>query len=118
MTTTPSPNTVRGPTDEAVTYQITVAGHLDDHWSDRLGGHSLLRNSDSTTTITLEAPDQAQLHGVLTGIRDIGVALLSLRTVDERPDDEAVPEPGLAHSLPVSGDSASHGPTTVGSDPG
>ncbi len=98
MTTTSRQDTATGPAAGAVTYRITVGGHLDDHWSAWLGGHALVRNGDSTTTITLEAPDQARLHGVLTGVRDLGVALLSLHTVDETPDG-TLPEPVLAHTL-------------------
>jgi hypothetical protein len=99
MTTTPSPDTANGPGDDALTYQVTVAGHLDDHWSGWLGGQSLVRDDDSTTTLILENADQAQLHGFLAGIRDLGVTLLSLRTVDDTPADEAVPEPVQTHRL-------------------
>jgi hypothetical protein len=56
-----------------------VAGHLDDHWSDWLGGHLLVRDDDSTTEVVLESVDQTELHGVLSSIRDLGVRLLTLR---------------------------------------
>lgn len=59
-------------------YVIRVEGHLDDHWSDRLGGLALRRNVDGTTTLTGPLADQAQLHGVLAGLRDIGATLLSV----------------------------------------
>jgi hypothetical protein len=59
-------------------YDIRVEGHLDDHWSDRLGGLALTRNADGTTTLTGRLADQAQLYGVLSGLRDIGATLLSL----------------------------------------
>jgi hypothetical protein len=71
-----------GPASPTPSYRLHVAGHLDDHWSDWLGGHPLVRNSDGTTTLTVEGADQAQLHGVLSGIRDLGVTLLSLHVVD------------------------------------
>lgn len=63
-------------------YDIRVEGHLDDHWSDRLGGLTVTRNPDGTTTLTGRLADQAQLYGVLSGLRDIGATLLSLG-VDE-----------------------------------
>ena len=63
------------------TVVIRVAGHLDDRWSHRLGGLALVRNDDGTTTLSGPVADQAQLHGVLTGIRDLGATLLELRTV-------------------------------------
>ena len=65
------------------TYVIRVGGHLDDHWSDRLGGLALVRHEDGTTTLTGRLADQAQLHGVLEGLRDIGAALLSVDLVGE-----------------------------------
>lgn len=59
-------------------YAIRVEGHLDDHWSVRLGGLALTRNVDGTTTLTGRFADQAQLYGVLAGLRDIGATLLSV----------------------------------------
>ena len=61
------------------TYTIRVDGHLDDHWSVRLGEPDMTRNDDGTTTITALIPDQAQLHGVLAGLRDIGAVITELR---------------------------------------
>lgn len=69
--------------DRGSSYQIVVAGHLDDHWSAWLGGLSLVRNDDSTTTMTLRTADQAQLYGVLAGLRDVGAELLCLRRIDD-----------------------------------
>jgi RimJ/RimL family protein N-acetyltransferase len=60
------------------TYQIRVAGHLDEHWSAWLDGFALTRGDDGTTVITGPVADQAQLHGVLARVRDLGVPLLSL----------------------------------------
>lgn len=69
-------------------YDIRVEGHLDDHWSDRLGGLALTRNADGTTTLTGCLTDQAQLYGVLSGLRDIGATLLSVEC-DAAPPTEA-----------------------------
>jgi RimJ/RimL family protein N-acetyltransferase len=62
------------------TYAICVDGHLDDHWSAWLGDLDMTRHDDGTTTITLPAADQAQLHGVLAGLRDIGAVLTEVCT--------------------------------------
>lgn len=70
---------------DSATYDIRVEGHLDDHWSDRLGGVALTRNVDGTTTLTGRLADQAQLYGVLAGLRDIGATLLSLEVDGRRP---------------------------------
>ncbi|MFE9653210.1 GNAT family N-acetyltransferase [Micromonospora sp. NPDC006431] len=62
------------------TYAIRVDGHLNDHWSAWLGELDLTRDDDGTTTLTVSVADQAQLHGVLAGLRDIGAVLTELRT--------------------------------------
>lgn len=70
------------PTTGTATYEIRVAGHLDDHWAATLGDLTLLRLNDGTTSLTGPVIDQAQLHGVLARIRDLGAPLLALRTLD------------------------------------
>ena len=62
------------------TYAIRVDGHLDDHWSAWLGALDMTRDEDGTTSVTVSVADQAQLHGVLAGLRDIGAVLTELRT--------------------------------------
>ena len=61
-------------------YTIRVEGHLDDHWSAWLGELDLTHDDDGTTTITVSVADQAQLHGILAGLRDIGAVVTELRT--------------------------------------
>ena len=69
-------------TTAPTTYAIRVDGHLDDHWSAWLGGLDLTRDDDGATTVTVQVADQAQLHGVLAGLRDIGAVISELRTGD------------------------------------
>jgi RimJ/RimL family protein N-acetyltransferase len=64
------------------TYAIRVDGHLDDHWSAWLGELDMTQDDDGTTTLTVSIADQAQLHGVLAGLRDIGAVITELRTTD------------------------------------
>jgi hypothetical protein len=70
----------------ATTYAIRVEGHLDDHWSAWLGALDMTCDDDGTTTVTVSVADQAQLHGVLAGLRDIGAVLVELRTRSAGPD--------------------------------
>ena len=63
-------------------YVLRVDGHLDPHWSARLGGLELTHDGNGTTTLTGAVADQAELHGVLTRIRDLGVTLISVAPVD------------------------------------
>lgn len=66
----------------ATTYIVTVSGHLDEHWADWLGTVDLCRNPDGTTLITAELVDQAQLHGLLAGLRDLNCHLVALQSCD------------------------------------
>src|SRR6476659_3875446 len=65
------------------TYAIRVRGHLDDHWSAWLGEPDMIRENDGTTTISASIADQAQLHGVLAGLRDLGAFITQLRAAPE-----------------------------------
>lgn len=59
-------------------YVLRVSGHLDPHWSAWFVGMALAHEADGTTTLTGAVADQAELHGILTRIRDLGVTLISL----------------------------------------
>jgi hypothetical protein len=64
-------------------YRLQVDGHLDQHWSAWFGDLTLTHEDDGTTTLAGPIADQAQLHGLLTKIRDLGVTLISVEVVDE-----------------------------------
>lgn len=96
MTSTPR-RRPGSPSSDTATYVFRTAGHLDDHWSARFDTCCLVRNHDGTTTLTVEVADQAQLHGVLAGIRDIGVHLLSLNVVDPPDGTGSDGETGRSH---------------------
>jgi hypothetical protein len=63
-------------------YELRLQGHLDEHWSAWFGGLTLTREDDGTTTLRGAVTDQAELHGLLAKIRDLGTPLLSVRTSD------------------------------------
>src|SRR3712207_2329891 len=76
MTTTPA-----GDRDLPVDYAIRVRGRLEPRWAAWFGGMRLVPGADGTTTLRGPLPDQAALHGVLSGLRDLGIPLLSVTTV-------------------------------------
>ena len=57
-------------------YEIKVAGHLDEHWSERLGGLAISHDERGCTLLTGFVPDQAALHGILGQFRDLGLTLI------------------------------------------
>ena len=59
-------------------YAFEVQGHLDHHWAGWLGGLTITHNPDGTSTLVGLVVDQAELHGVLAKLRDIGVALIAV----------------------------------------
>jgi hypothetical protein len=62
-------------------YEIRIEGHLDDRWADWFEGMTFTHESDGTTTLYGPLADQAALHGLLNGIRDLGLPLLSVQRV-------------------------------------
>jgi hypothetical protein len=78
-------------TGPSVTYAIRVEGHLGDHWAawltELFSELDITRNSDGTSTVTASVIDQTQLHGLLAGLRDIGVPLLDLHRTGPHPAD-------------------------------
>jgi hypothetical protein len=62
-------------------YELRIAGHLDEHWSTWFN-LTLTRNDDGTTTLRGPVTDQADLHGLLAKVRDLGATLLSVDTID------------------------------------
>ena len=64
-------------------YRFRVRGHLDDCWSDWLGGLAVQRQEDGTTVLVGPVVDQAALHGIFVRIRDLGLILLSVSLVSE-----------------------------------
>jgi len=73
----------RRPDDRgAIGYEIRVAGHLDGRWTDRFEGLSLRQEPDGTTVMTGPVADQAALHGLLQGVRDLGISLVSITRIE------------------------------------
>ena len=64
-------------------YQLRVVGHLDAHWSGWFGDLTLTHEDDGTTTLEGSVTDQAELHGLLMKIRDLGLTLISIGVLDE-----------------------------------
>lgn len=86
------------------TYEIRIAGHLDPHWSTRLGGLSIAHRPDGTTALTGPIADQSALHGVLTSLRDLAAPLLSIETAATPPPTDplsAVTWPRITNRLRI-----------------
>jgi len=61
---------------------VRVQGRLDPAWWSGLFEHLEVRaQPDGTTLVQGELADQAQVHGLLATIRDLGLSLVSVDTV-------------------------------------
>ena len=78
-----------GSHSDAGWYEIRVKGHLDSRWATWFDGLILTNHSDGTTVISGPLLDQAALHGLLQKVRDVGLPLVSVTSVD--PDQPDVP---------------------------
>ncbi|TGN65365.1 hypothetical protein EXE59_16400 [Nocardioides eburneiflavus] len=67
---------------EPIRYEIRILGHLDAYWSNWFTGLTLTQEEDGTTSLRGAVADQAELHGLLAKIRDLGATLLSVTPVD------------------------------------
>ena len=73
--------------DGPATYQITVAGHLDQKWSAWFNDMIITCDSEGddmpTTTLTGPVTDQSSLRGILSKIWDMNLVLISLFRVTD-----------------------------------
>lgn len=75
-------NTAPAEHPEPRRYEFRINGHLDLSWARWFEGLILIHESDGTTTLIGPVIDQAALHGLLTKLRDLGVTLISVQTID------------------------------------
>ena len=67
---------------EGYVYQIRVKGVLDNRWSEWFGGLKMAPQANGETLMTGPVADEAELHGLLNKIRDMGLPLLSVNRVE------------------------------------
>ncbi|MFN2133439.1 MAG: hypothetical protein ACK2VD_23140 [Anaerolineae bacterium] len=59
-------------------YEIRIKGHLGPQWRDWFSGLTIQLEEDGQTVLTGPVADQAALHGLLKKVRDVGLPLLSV----------------------------------------
>jgi hypothetical protein len=74
---------------QPIVYQIRLKGHLSQQWTEWFAGLTITLEEDGNTLLTGPVVDQAALHGLLKKVRDLGMPLLSVNSV----------EPGLQDTL-------------------
>ena len=66
---------------QPLVYQIRIAGHLGDQWTDWYEGLTITLIANGDTLLTGPVVDQAALHGLLKKVRDLGMPLLSVNQI-------------------------------------
>lgn len=74
-----------------VFYEIRIQGHLDARWADWFENMELSRESDGTTILAGPVADQAELHGLLRKVRDLGLPLVSVLRIQPNGTKEHMP---------------------------
>ena len=62
-------------------YQIRIKSHLDSDWTDWFEGLTITLEKTGDTLLTGPIIDQAALHGLLKKIRDLGMSLISVNSL-------------------------------------
>ncbi|NTV36186.1 MAG: hypothetical protein HGA53_04465 [Anaerolineaceae bacterium] len=70
------------PTSKAQYYEIRLKGHLEARWAEWFDGLDITLEEDGNTLLSGHLADQAALHGLLKKIRDIGLPLISVNSVE------------------------------------
>jgi len=72
--------------DEPAVYQIRLKGILDPSWSDWFDNFSITTQEDETLLVG-PVSDQAALHGILTRINGLGLAITAITQVEGARDE-------------------------------
>jgi hypothetical protein len=62
--------------------KIQVKGRIDEHWSDWFEGLKVTHTDQDETVLTGLVVDQSALYGLLAKLRDLGLPLLSVSTLE------------------------------------
>lgn len=68
-------------------FQIKIKGHLGQQWKTRFEGLTITLEDDGTTLLSGPVIDQSALHGILKKIRDLGMPLVSVNSVETGAQD-------------------------------
>jgi hypothetical protein len=62
--------------------EIRVKGQIDEHWSEWFEGLTITHTDQNETLLTGLVTDQPALHGLLAKVRDLGLPLLSVNSME------------------------------------
>jgi hypothetical protein len=68
--------------DEPRIFEIRIQGHLSQQWQDWFEGLIITLEEEGNTLLSGPVADQSALHGILKRIRNLGMPLLSVNSLD------------------------------------
>ena len=77
--------------DQSKVFQIRIQGHLSQQRMDWFEGLTITLEEDGNTLFSGPVVDQSALHGILKRIRDLGMPLLSVNSVDRNQENMTKP---------------------------
>ena len=75
------------PTSNARYYEIRLKGHLDARWVKWFDGLTITLEENGNTLLSGPVADQAALHGLLKKVRDVGLPLLAVHSVEPNAEE-------------------------------
>jgi hypothetical protein len=83
------PTTATQNQSESRLYAIRIKGQLHEQWATWFAGMILTFEASGETLLTGPVVDQAALYGLLRKVRDLGMPLISVMTIEPNPSDAA-----------------------------
>jgi hypothetical protein len=80
-------------TGQPIVYQIKIKGHLSSQWTEWFTGLTVTLEDNGNTLLTGPVIDQAALHGLLKKVRDLGIPLLSVNSIEPGPKNTTAFKP-------------------------
>ena len=62
--------------------EIRVKGRIDEHWSDWFEDLEVTHTEPDETILTGNVTDQSALYGLIAKLRDLGLPLMSVNSVE------------------------------------
>ena len=62
--------------------EIRVKGRIDEHWSEWFDELTIAHTGQNETVLTGDVTDQSALYGLIAKLRDLGLPLISVNSVE------------------------------------
>lgn len=85
-------------------YQIRIKGHLGSEWTDWFEGLTITLQDNGETLLTGPVRDQAALYGLLKKVRNLGLPLLAVSSIEPGQAEATTDTPSSLQEIFSKGD--------------